>query len=845
MRDLKSKLFPQTPRAGTTQLKLTTKQKILTITAVLLSVLFLFVILGIITGAILFAYFAKDLPSPNKLTTRDVEQTTTLMDRTGKTLYKVYGDKNRTLVTFDKIPKSVINATIASEDKDFYKHKGFAIDGYLRIIKELTINRRLIGGSSITQQLVKNSLLSNEWSVTRKLRELILAIQVEQRFSKDEIMQMYLNEIPYGGTVYGVQAAAQTYFGKNVEDLNLTESAILAGLPQSPSRYTPYGSTPKAYVDRTKYVLRRMNEDGYVTQDQEKESAAQLDGVAFKKPNIEIQAPHFTLLVKQQLEDRYGKELIENGGLKVTTSLDLDIQNKAQDIVKTEVEKLSKAKVGNGAAMVMNPKTGEILAMVGSKNYFADDYDGQYNVAIANRQPGSATKPITYAVGFTKGYTPATMWLDVKTSFDAGPNQKAYEPVNYDGKFRGPVLTRSSLGSSLNIPAVKMLAVNSLKDTMKTAYDMGLTTWEPTAQNMAQVGLSLTLGGRETKLIDLTSAFSVFANNGIKQDTISILKVTDASGRVLEEFKPGSGKKILKPEIAYLISHILSDDSARFLAFGPRSLLYIPGKTVAVKTGTTDEKKDNWAFGYTPSYVVGAWVGNNDNTAMDKSIASGVTGATPIWNKIIHAVIDNKPDEPFIRPDNIISINIDSKTGYLSGPTSTSTKNELFIKGSEPTVSAIFDQALKVCKGTNQVEHDGCESEEKTFTILQDPYAKVFNKPGQCVGDCPEGDAYRGLSSIGGASKDAPDISIRDIPDQANVPFVFNFTADINPKGDAQIIDVKLYQDDFNLLKTTKSSPLSHQVTFRNDQAGTHRLRVEATDNKGNTSSKAITVNVR
>ncbi len=828
------------------KVELTTKQKILTITAVLLSVFFGLFLIGIVVVIIVFAWFARDLPSPTTLKDRTVEQATKIMDRTGKTLYNVYDAENRELVTLDKIPKHVINATIDTEDKDFYKHQGFAVEGYFRILYDLVRYRKLIGASSITQQLVKNTLVGGDRTPTRKLRELILAIQVDKRFSKDEVLQMYLNEIPYGGTTYGIQTAAQTYFGKNVSDLSLTEAAILAGLPQSPTYYSPFGEYPDAFKDRTKYVLRRMREEGHITKDEEQASIAELDTIKFADQKIDIKAPHFTLYVKDLLEEKYGKELVAEGGLRVYTSLDLDLQNKVQDIVKTEVDKLAKAKVGNGAAVVLNPKTGEILAMVGSKDYFAKDYDGQVNVTVRPRQPGSATKPITYAVGFTKGYTPATMWLDVQTAFDAGPGQEPYKPVNYDGKYRGPVQTRTALGSSLNITAVKALAVNGIKDTMKVAYDMGLTNWEPTPQAMQNVGLSLTLGGRETSLLDLASAYAVFANQGVKQDLVSVIKVTDSKGKVIDEFKPATGKRILKPEITYLISDILSDDNARIPAFGPRSLLYISGKHVAVKTGTTDQKRDNWAFGYTPSYVVGTWVGNNNNTVMDNSIASGVTGATPIWNKIIHTLIDGKPDEWYTKPDEVTApLAVDSRTGMRPGNGTTATRPEIFIKGTEPQPNDITYQNVRVCKGTNDVEHDGCEAEDKQFAILTDPYLKMFNKPGVCQGDCPNGGSFGGYSSIGGSPKDAPDINIKDIPDQANVPFTFNLSAEANPKGDAQIANMKIYIDDYNLVRTTSSSPISAQINFQQSQAGTHKIRVEATDNKNVTSTKEITVNVR
>ncbi|MDQ3239028.1 MAG: transglycosylase domain-containing protein [bacterium] len=846
MQDFKTSPASRKAKLDKQKNPLTTKQKILTILTVIASTLFVIMIISIIGIIGLFAYFARDLPSPTKIKERNIEQATQILDRNGKLLYSVYGDKNRTLVPLDKIPKSVQNATIAVEDKDFYKHQGVNWDSYLRIIKELVVYRRLIGGSSLTQQLVKNVLLSPVRTPTRKLRELILAIQVEKRYSKNEILQMYLNEIPYGGTAYGIQAASRQYFNKDVGELTITQSAILAGLPQSPTYYSPYGDNPKAYVSRTKHVLKRMLDDKYINKEQFDKSVNELDTVEFTAQRININAPHFTLWVKKQLEEKYGEKMLDEGGLRVYTSLDLDIQNKAQDIVRTEVEKLAKAKVGNGAAMVINPKSGEIIAMVGSKDYFAPDYDGQFNVSTSRtRQPGSATKPFTFAVSLMKGYTPATMWLDVKTTFNGGAGQPPYEPVNYDGKFRGPVQTRYALGSSLNIPAVKSLASNGIKETMQKSYEMGLSNWEPTTQALSQVGLSLTLGGREVSMIDMMQSYGVFANQGIRQDLVPILKVTNSSGKIIDEHHSNQGVKVFSEEISYLISHILSDDSARLLGFGPRSLLYIPNKTVAVKTGTTDLKRDNWAFGYTPSFVVGAWVGNNDYKVMDPSIASGVTGATPIWNKITKLLLENKPDEPFVRPANIISIDVDAKTGSRPGPNTTSTRKEIFIKGTQPQVDDQSQIKLKVCKGTNQVEKDGCESEEKTYTLFSDPYTKLLNKPGVCFGDCPEGASYSGYTSYGGSgSTGAPDIQIKDIPDKANVPLIFNFSADINPKDGATITSTKLYLDDFTVIAQGNSSPFSTQVRFKEDQRGEHRLRLEVSDSKGNVASKEITVNV-
>lgn len=841
MVDIKDKKPDQKKQKDTSGVKLTRKQKVLTVLATLLGIGFVLMVIGIIAVFAVFAYFARDLPSPTTLRERTIAQSTKIFDRNGELLYNVYGDENRVLVTLDKIPKYCKEATIAIEDKDFYKHQGFSWDGYFRIAYKFITERKVIGGSTISQQLIKNALLSSERTVTRKLKELILSIQVESRFSKDEILQMYLNEIPYGGTAWGIEAASQTFFAKNVSELSLTECAIIAGLPQAPSFYSPFGDNPDAFKNRTKAVLRRMREDGYILPNEEEEALKKLDeGVQFAANKQNIKAPHFTLFVLKQLEEKYGKERVEQGGLRVYTSLDLKIQDKAQQIVREEVEKLAKAKVGNGAAVVMNTD-GEIIAMVGSTDYFNTEKQGNFNVATALRQPGSATKPITVAVNFMKGYTPATVWVDEKTTFDAGIGQPPYEPVNYDGKFRGPVQQRFALGSSLNITSVKTLGVNGIKDTMQVAYDMGLTSWEPTPANISNVGLSLTLGGREVRLLDLVTAYNVFANEGVKQDPVSIIKITDSSGKIIEEFKPTPGKRVFNREISYLISNILSDDRARLLAFGPRSLLYIPNHTVAVKTGTTDEKRDNWAVGYTPSFVVGAWVGNNDNSKMDQSIASGITGATPIWNKITKLMLEGKRDEPFEKPENIVQALVDTRTGFAPNQFTQATRNELFVKGTEPKVGT--DVFVKVCKGTDDVQRDGCEAEEKAYNIVQDPYQKMMNKPGICIGTCPNGGPYGNFGTVGGG--DAPDINIKDIPDKANVPFTFNLSAESNPKGDAQISSMRIVLDDSQIVRESSNNQIGMLFQFKPDEAGEHTIRVEATDNKGNVASKEISVNVR
>jgi len=652
-------------------------------------------LIAIIGGFVLtffaFVIFARDLPSPYKLTQRQVSLSTKIYDRNNQLLYDIYGSQNRALVKISELPPYVKQATIAIEDKDFYKHKGFSEKGLARAIFTIIFKGKLQGGSTLTQQVVKNALLTPERTITRKIKEFILAIQIEQRYSKDEILQIYLNEVPYGGTAYGIEAAAETHFGKNAKDLTLTETVILAGFPQKPSYYSPFGSNPKAYITRSQDVARRMREDGYITKEEEEKIKKQLPNIQFQTQGAGIKAPHFVLHVKDLLVEQFGQRVVEQGGLQVKTTLDLKLQEEAQKIVAEEIGKLTKLKVGNGAAVVLAPKTGEILAMVGSKDYFAKDYDGNVNVALSLRQPGSSIKPVNYATAFKKGYTPSFLIMDVATEFPGGVGQPPYKPVNYDGKFHGPMQVRYALGNSINLAAVKMLAINGIKDMLITANDMGLSTLAPTDQNVNRFGLSLTLGGGEIRLLDMAEAFGVFANEGLRVEPATILEVKDSKGATIFKYNPPNGKKVLSEEISYLVSSILSDNDARTMAFGANSLLKIGGKTVAVKTGTTDDKRDNWTLGYTKSAVVGVWVGNNDNSPMNPSLTSGVTGAAPIWNRIMRTALKDKPDEPFKKPDGVTEMEIDAIGGGLPCP-GFPTRKEFFIKGTEPKDSCLVEK---------------------------------------------------------------------------------------------------------------------------------------------------------
>ncbi len=676
-----------------------------------LIIFFLGIVACIIAVPVLFVWYSRDLPTPGKLIASKYKDATRIYDKKGVLLYSVYQDENRTYVKLTDIPQSLRESTIAIEDEDFYENKGFSPVAYLRVVKNYLEGKGLAGGSTISQQLVKNVLLSPERSLPRKIKELILSIQVNQKYSKDEILEMYLNNIPYGGTAIGAEAASEMYFGKPANKLTLAESVFMAGLPQSPSLYSPFSGN-RYYLGRTKAVLKQMVENGYISQAESDEAYKQVGRFKFSQKYSSIKAPHFVMYVKDKLEEQFGAQTVLGGGLQVTTTLDYELEKKAEEIVKEEIDKLKNYDVNNAAAVVVDPKTGEILAMVGSKDYFNEDIDGNFNVATSNnRNPGSSLKPIIYAAAFEKGYTAATMLIDTRTEFPSNDPGKPYVPVNYDGKFHGPTQLRFALGNSFNIPAVKVMALVGIDAGMKKAYDMGIRNWEPTAENKSQVGLSLALGGRGASLMDEITAYSVFANKGVRQDPVSILKVKDSNGRELFEYKKKEGKRVLSEEIAFIISHILLDSNARATAFGTQSWLGVSGKTVSVKTGTTDEKRDNWTVGYTPSFVAGVWVGNSDNSPMDPAIASGITGASPIWNKIMSHVLKNKSDEQPNKPDKVVALQVDAFAGGLPHG-GQGTRSEYFIKGTEPTSeSSIYrskdGQNYLVFKETDPASTDG------------------------------------------------------------------------------------------------------------------------------------------
>lgn len=623
----------------------------------------------------------KDLPQPDRLVTRDQIVSTKIYDRHGTLLYKIYRNQNRSLVDLSKIPLTLQQATIAIEDSQFYNHRGFTLKGILRATYKTLIRGDLQGGSTITQQLVKSALLTPEKTLARKIKELILAIQVETVFSKEEILQMYFNEVGYGGAAYGVEEASQMYLGKSVNQLNLAEAALLAGLPAAPTRYSPFGAHPKLAKERQKEVLRRMVEEGYLRKDEK--LATQSEKLVFKKPKTDIQAPHFVMYVKDLLVQNFGEKMVEEGGLEVITSLDLSLQQMSQEIVTNEIQKLSSLRVGNSATLITSPATGEILAMVGSKDYFNLEEDGNVNVTIQPRQPGSAIKIVNYSYALSHGYTAASVIPDTPVTYKI-PGSQPYSPVNYDGRFHGPITLRTALASSYNVPAVKVLASYGVDKMIDQGQKMGITTWN----EESRFGLSLTLGGGEVKMTDLAVAYGILANLGKRVDLSPILEVRNYKGKILmsnqKTSQPDSSTaQVLDSRIAYLLTDILSDNQARTPAFGPHSVLNIPGHQVAVKTGTTTSLRDNWTVGYTPDFLVSVWVGNNDNSPMSQ-VASGITGASPVWQKImVKLLTNNQNNHAFNQPPGLEKVAICSLNGLLSCE-GCPTREEYFLSGTAP-----------------------------------------------------------------------------------------------------------------------------------------------------------------
>ncbi|MBP9771713.1 MAG: penicillin-binding protein [Candidatus Pacebacteria bacterium] len=608
---------------------------------------------ALVAGGLFLWAASIRLPEFDVINDRKIEQSTKIYDRTGeKLLFDVHGGFQRTVVPFDKISRNVKNAVVAIEDATFYEHGGVRpLATFRAVFLQPLRGKGVQGGSTITQQVVKNSLLTQEKSIARKLKEWVLSIKLEQVLSKEEILALYLNETPWGGSIYGVEEASKRFFNKSATDVTLAEAAYLAALPQAPTYFSPYGENTSALEERKNLVLRRMEELGFITA--EERAGAEKEAVTFNpRPDQSLQAPHFVFYVQEYLIKKYGEKAIEERGLKVTTTLDFELQQKAEEIInRGALENAEKFNAENAGAIALDPKTGQILAMVGSRNYFDTEIDGNVNITLAKRQPGSSFKPFVYATAFRKGYTPDTILFDLPTQFSTAcsvsnltSDGACYSPGNYDGVYRGPMTIRDALAQSVNIPAVKALYLAGIADSLKTARDLGITT----LADPARYGLTLVLGGGEVTLLEMAGAYGVFANAGVRNPSVAILKIEDGQGNVLEEYSEKSFR-VIEKNVALQITDILSDNAARTPAFGERSSLYFPGKHVAAKTGTTNDYRDAWILGYTPSLVVGAWAGNNDNTPMEKKVAGFIIA--PMWHEIMEAALAGRSDETFPSPE--------------------------------------------------------------------------------------------------------------------------------------------------------------------------------------------------
>lgn len=621
--------------------------------------------LGVVFIAFLFIYYSKDLPSPEALNSLFVPESTKILDRTETVvLYDIHGEQKRTIVSYNDMPDHVRWATIVAEDDQFYHHMGIDIRGILRaVIKNIRGGGLQEGGSTITQQFIKNAFLTSEKTFPRKIKEAILAVELELKYSKDEIITLYLNQVPYGGNAYGVEAAAQTYFDKNAKDLTLAESAVIAGVAQAP---TYYNANKEALFARQKNILKRMLEFGYITE--EEYSQATEETIDIQPVITSIQAPHFVIEVKQYLENKYGPSFVQQAGLRVVTTLDSTIQDAAEEAISERAaSNLSNFNAHNASLVAIDPHTGHVLAMVGSKNYFGEAeptncvsgqtclFDAQVNIATSPQQPGSSFKPFAYAKAFDKGYTPDTIIFDVPTEFNpncsGAANQEkdefglqCYNPQNYDLQYFGPISLKEALAQSRNIPAVKVLYLAGVEDTIKLANEMGIDS----LQDSSRYGLSLVLGGGDVTLLEEVSGYGVFATRGERNPATLILRVEDKEGNVLEEYRKES-KQVLDKEIADQINHVLSTNEYRIRVFGQQNSLVVPGLSVAAKTGTTQDYRDAWTVGYTPSLVAGVWAGNNNNAVMYR--APGSQAAAPIWNSFMRKVYQKKSTETDILKD--------------------------------------------------------------------------------------------------------------------------------------------------------------------------------------------------
>jgi 1A family penicillin-binding protein len=794
-------------------------------------------IAGLILIAILFIWFSKDLPRKGKIINRKSSESTVIMDRNGNSLYNVFGNERRTSIDFAEIPQDIKDATVALEDKNFYHHFGFDYRGFSRaVIYRILGKPSAGGGSTITQQFVKNALLSPKQNISRKIKELILSIELEQIYSKEEILAFYLNEIPYGNNNYGIEAASNYYFNKRAKDLTLPQAAILASIPQRPTYYSPYGTHTDQLINRRNSTLKKMLDQGYITQE-EYDSATKDDTLAQIQPKHEaILAPHFVMYVKEQLETEYGQDIVENGGLRVYTTLDIEKQKYAEQAIQDNTAKIQKYNGDNASLVSIDTKTGEILAMVGSIDYFNRENNGNYNATIALRQPGSSFKPIAYATAFKGKYNPAYTLFDLPTDFGN------YSPQNFNGSFNGPVSMRTALQNSLNIPAVKTLYLAGIDKTIDTAHDIGITS----LNDRARYGLSLVLGGGEVKLVDLTNAYATFGNQGKNSPLSSILKIEDKDGKIIKENKSDKQKEVLDPQVAYEISDVLSDNNARGMVFGTNSPLHFPERTVAAKTGTTQNFMDAWTVGYTPSIAAGVWVGRNDNKPMN-NMADGVVIAAPIFHQYMDLALKDKENEEFARPAGIEEITVEKYSNKLPTDASKEFVKDIFTKWQIPKDHDDVNVTLRVCKSSGKIATDltpDDQTEIKTFTNVHSEMPSLSNWEGVVRIWAEE----HGMGSVPPTEKcdeytpdNEPKVSISSPPADSTLSSTTMINVDVTSGYDIEL--VQFYIDNVSIGEKS-AAPYSLSYDFSKLASGSHTLKVSATNKLSLTGQSSINFKV-
>ncbi len=797
---------------------------------------------GVLLIAFFFIYYSKDLPDPNRLLGRNVPESTKIYARDETLLYEVHGEFKRTLIELDQVSPNLKNATIAVEDKNFYNHSGISITGLMRsVIVDIIYREKRQGGSTITQQFIKNAVLTRDKSFTRKIKEIILSIQLEARFSKDEILKLYLNEIPYGRNAYGIQAASQTYFNKSASELTLAQSAYLAALPQAPSFYNPSGPNFEALTGRQKFILQQMKDEKYITE--EEMNQALNETVEFQQIKSSIKAPHFVQYVQGYLAEKYGEATLEEGGLKVYTTLDSKLQEIAEKAV-TEGAAKNKAYGGNNAALVaVDPKTGQILAMVGSKDYFGEiepancvpgkscTFEPNVNITTTWQQPGSSFKPFAYVTAFGKdhGYAPGSVLMDVVTNFGN------YTPKNFNLSQSGPVSMRKALAGSLNIPAVKTISLVGENKVVETARNLGIEA------PFTDCGLSLVLGGCDVKLVDHTVAYATLANGGKKMEKTSILKVVSQDGETLEEYEEKSNQ-VLDPQAVYLLQNIMTDNAARAYVFGSNSALTLGNRPVAAKTGTTQDFRDGWTMGFTPSLAAGVWVGNNNNAPMNRD---AVITAGPIWNKFMREALADTPIEEFPVPDGITKISIDAVSGKLPTEYSKQVVSEVFASYSVPTKYDDVNVPVKVDVLTGLPADDSTPPERVVVEVYTALHSERRGNPAweSPVIAWALANGYKyppgsGITNPTPGENGGPDIAITSPQNNSTISSLpFSVTAVSNSSEIAKVE----FLINGEVVATSTEAPYEASIS-KVLPNGSHIVSARTTGNDGKNSTNSVTV---